>query len=344
MTTSAPTLRPRPASFSGGRADLIVCLGYGPELPVYARARALWQFYASHFPSIQFYFVREATDLGCGEIRFDGHDVVIGIGDKFRPSGSDAAGYAETGVWSNIENQRSVFRQVSFYDYLLRSRDAPFYVYQSTITSVVDFRSVLAIMDTLPATQCYSGMPGIMTGPPEIKGLSFACGTNGIISSDLLATMRNRYEPGHAFTNLPQDLWQALVLQDVPRIALPFFSFVNPRADVGIDSNVAEMTRRLLAHGHYHFRVKSDSAAAGLAAREDIDPWIMLEVMKTVLASQHSTDAALGLKERLTRSLNPNNGETMTAYGEEKFFSGPRDFPLNDTETESLYPDLVRAP
>ena len=54
MTTSTPTLRPRPASFSGGRADLIVCLGDGPELPVYARARALWQFYASHFPNIQF--------------------------------------------------------------------------------------------------------------------------------------------------------------------------------------------------------------------------------------------------------------------------------------------------
>lgn len=344
MTDSTPTSPARrPGSFQGGRPDLIVCLGYGPELPVYARARALWQFYASHFPNIKFYFVREATDLGCGEVRFDGHDVVVGIGNKFRPSGADAAGYAETGVWSNVENQRSVFRQVCFYDFLLRSQEKPFFVYQSTITSVVDFRSVLAIMDTLPTRLCYSGMPGIMTGPPEIKGLSFACGTNGIISSDLLLEMRNRYEPGHAYTNLPQDLWQALVLEEVPRIALPFFSFVNPRSDVGPDSNVAEMTRRLLAHGHYHFRVKSDSAAAGLAAREDIDPWIMLEVMKTILASQHSTDAALGLKERLTRSLNPNNGQTMTAYGEEKFFTGPRDFPLNDTETETLYPDLVRA-
>ena len=40
------------------RPGLVVTIGYGDELPVFRRARALWQFYMTHFPGIEVIFLR----------------------------------------------------------------------------------------------------------------------------------------------------------------------------------------------------------------------------------------------------------------------------------------------
>lgn len=310
--------------------ELVVCLGHGGEDPTYARAHALWRFYASHFPDISFLFVRDSNELRHGEVRHDGHSLVVGIDANF-------------GVGLHQEHQRMIYRQIAVYEFLLRSRQRPFYVYQSTITSVVDFRGVQAMLELLPDKACYAGMPGRMATPADLEGLTFACGTNGIFSSDLLTLMRDRYVAGHPYADLPQDLWQALVLQDIPRIALPFFSFVTQRSAAQIGPPLAEMTRRLIGGGHYHFRVSTGNDPNDPQARANRDPWIMLEVMKGVLSCTPPAGVFERLQQDLTLSLATKNGKTMAAYGEDNFFTGTRRFPLDDTEAELIYPDL-KAP
>lgn len=221
----------RSDSFKQGRHNLIVCLGYGDNLPVYLRSRALWEFFISHYPNIQVIFTRDTDKLGRGEVQHNGHDLLFGVGLDPLIGTTEQPGYAATGIWSQNENRRQIYRQIALYDYLLRTRSQPFYVYQATITSVVDFRGLFAVLDQMPATGCYAGMPGRVATPSEYADLTFACGTNSLFSSDLVTLMRDRYDPNHPYATLPNDIWQALILHDIPRIPL-LFSASSSRASL----------------------------------------------------------------------------------------------------------------
>lgn len=308
---------------------LIVYIGYGYELPVYQRARALWQFYISHFPGIETIFVRETDQLGRGEVVSDGYDLLVGIGSDFRGAGQ---GYATHGVWSPTENSRVIFRQMAVYDYLLRTHTKPFFLYQTTVTSVVDFRALNSIIGQMPTTGCYAGTTGRLTAPEELSGLTFVSGANSLFSRDVLELMRNRYDPDHPHAALPNDVWQALVLQDIPRLPLPSFNFVAPVIPRATSNEVFALAQKMLHDGHFHFRIKTTSAEAGMGKREDADPWIMLKVMEAVLSTETVPTAALDLRNRFARFIDGGAGVPLTAFSEVSFYGGPRDFPLNDTE------------
>ncbi|OIQ75126.1 glycosyltransferase family 10 (fucosyltransferase) [mine drainage metagenome] len=326
---------------SAGRPDLIVSFAYGPELPVFLRSRALWQFFIQHYPNVKVIFFKESEKLNRGETHFDGHDLLIGVGGSKSLESLEPHGYAASGVWSPGENARCIYRQMALYDYLLRSNQKPFYLYQATITSVVDFRGLTSLIDQMPRTACYAGMPGRLNSPKEYAGLTFACGTNSLFSSDMLALMRSRYDPDHIYATLPNDIWQALVLKDIPRLCLPYFSFVKPRPNGGRHSNVGILTKRLMEQGHFHFRVKTTSNESGFELRENTDPWIMLQVMEAILETLPAPAENLKLIYQLTQSVSPVNGISLGAYDEMNFFSGTRSFPLNDIEAELIFPDLA---
>lgn len=326
---------------NAGRKDLIVYFTYGDEMPVFTRARSLWEFYISYFPNVKVYFVRETNKLNLGEIQSNGYDLLVGIGDFNSQDPSVRNGYADTGIWSENENQRVIYRQLAIYDYLLRTNREPFYVYQATITSVVDFRGLLALLETMPAKACYAGMPGRLTSPPAYNGLTFVCGTNSLFSSDLLLLMRTRYDPDHEYATLPNDVWQALILQDIPRLSMPFFSFIKPRKHNGYDNKIKEMVKFLLDQGHYHFRVKTTTVQDGFGLREDVDPWIMLKIMEAILLTRVVPKSNIDLVEKLILCLNLKNGPVMSAFNEDAFFTGPRSFPLNDIELENIHPEIL---
>lgn len=312
-----------------GHPDLVIYIGYGYELPVYKRARALWQFYISHFPHIPTIFVRETPDMARGEVAADGYDLLVGIGNDFKSKGD---GYAARGVWAPAENSRVIFRQMVVYDYLLRTRTKPFFLYQTTITSVVDFRALIRVLAHMPASGCYAGSTGRLTSPKELDGLTFVSGANSLFSRDVLDLMRRRYEPDHPHTTLPNDVWQALVLQDVPRIPLPSFNFVQPRAPSVNLPGVGSLAHRMLQAGHFHFRIKTTSAEAGFGAREDVDPWIMLKVMESVLSLESAPEVTMALMEKFARFIDGGMGNPLTAFADVSFYGGPRDFLLTDTE------------
>jgi hypothetical protein len=341
--TLSPEEAKRASLQNAGRKDLIVYLGYGDELPVYQRARAIWEFYISHFPNIKAYFVRDTKNLPRGEIVGNGYDLLVGIGESGHNVGDSGPGYKESGTWSVSENAGVIYKQMAVFDYMLRMNPNPFYLFHATVTSVVDFRGLVKVMDRLPATQCFAGMAGQLTkmNVPEVAGLTFICGTNSIFSRDMMELLRSRYDPNHPNARFPNDVWQSLTLKDIPRIPiLPFFSFLEPRKFGSSLDDVGALTRQLLNDGHFHFRVKTSNPVPGMSAREDIDPWIMLKIMQTILDSHPPEQASRILSEKLSLMVNSANGQTLAAFAEEGFFSGPRDFPLNDIEAKSVYPNL----
>jgi len=317
------------------KPKLVVISGYGNELPVFGRARALWEFYSSHFPEVDFYFIRDSDDLVSGEAVMDGKDLVIGMRGSPHERHSNEGGYADSGIWGAHENRRQIHRQVAMYDYLLRKYEAPFYLYQSTITSVVDFRAIYSAIEILPAEKCYAGMPGRLTGPDQLTGLTFACGTNNLFSRDVVLELRNRYTPGSPPTYYPNDIWQALTLRDLPRLPLPYSSFVRPRTAETL-GDVREQTKAMLAGGHFHFRVKTESEKSGLGKREDIDPWVMVRVMEEVLSNPVNTAQVQALMLDLARCAGAVDMGGMLPgilpVMPEEMFTNPRHFVLSDYE------------
>lgn len=324
---ASPSLMARIAATES--PDLVVMIGYGDELPVYRHARALWQFYAAHFPNIQIVFTRWSTKLAPGEVVDNGYDLLVGMGEQFR--GENA--YDSTGVWSGSENAKFVYRQVVVQDYLLRTRPRPFFFYHLTLTSVVDFRVLNNVLRLLPTTGCYAGPPQRLNGPEFVAGLTFISGASTLFSSDALVHMRERYHPEHAICQFPNDVWQALVLEDYQRIALPTFNFLRPRAPLADDAAVRAIAKQQLQAGHYHFRVKTVAPQDAAGRREDVDPWIMLRIMETILSSEPAPEqATLALIQKYAWAATSGHQGPMPSRVHTPLFRGARDIPFNDEE------------
>ncbi|HEY1091070.1 MAG TPA: glycosyltransferase family 10, partial [Burkholderiaceae bacterium] len=321
---------------ASGARELIVYFGYGDELPVFSRARALWQFFLSHYPNVRAVFARTSRNLARGEVREIDGDLVVGLG-----ANEHQAGYAATGVWSINENQSVIFRQLEVYRYLLKKYPQPFYLFQTTVTSVVDFRAISSLLALMPSTACYAGSTSRLNSPPAVANLTFNSGANCLFSRDVLELMLQRYDPAQAAAHFPNDVWQAVVLQDLPRTPLPFFSFIKPRTPDSRARLVPEITRRLLAMGHFHFRIKTTSAEAGIGLREEVDPWIMVSVMDAILASPPAYAANQRMVRAFVDALAPDNGHTLQGFSSKPLYSGPRNFPVQDTEADIVFPDLA---
>lgn len=321
----APDLLERIAAFD--RPDLIVAICYGDELPVYRHARALWSFYLSHFPNVKVIFPRWTDTLPLGEVRLEHGDLLVGM----KGGGFDGkATYASTGVWSQSENAKVVFRQHMVQDYLLRTYRHPFHLLQTTVTSVVDFRALGALLDHLPATRCYAGPVVRLNAPEEYRGQTFLSGANVVISRDVAQLLCDRYNPADRSAMLPNDVWQSLLLHDVPRIAMPTFHFVKRRETRAHGAAIYQLAQRQLREGHYHFRVKTAAPNEGTIRREDIDPWIMLRIMEAVLSTETSPAASVELLGRVARMTDGGAGLPVPSRMTTRLHLGPRDFPMHD--------------
>jgi len=308
---------------------IVLILGYGPELLVYIRARKIWDFYVSFFPDIEILFFKENPKFGPGEIYFDGLDYNVGI-DLSQAPNKEGPTYADTGTWSPNENWRVINRTVAIYHFLLRSRPEPFYCYHATITSVVDLRVLKKLITKLP-TQCFAGMPGLIYQPQEYSGL-YIWGANAIMSNDLLKILCERYDPLHSSCLLPNDVWQHYQLPEVTRTAIPFFSFLRERDKGFINSEIESTTKKMMGLGYFHFRIKTSSINNENYDRSEIDPWIMLIIIKTILASSTPNNINL-IFELIAECMKPLDANNLPMkIPENMFFKTPRVLPLDDNE------------
>lgn len=309
--------------------NLIICLGYGPELATFMRAKYVWDFYASHFPDINFIFITESENIKLGEIISDGNKLLIGTGNRQHIENT----YKTTGKWSSQQCHGQILRQMVLYDYLLRVHPENFHLYQSTITSVIDLRGLLSILPLLPSDRCFAGFPTRLSSPPELAGLTYCSGASTLFSRDMVKLMRDRYEPSAASAHAPNDVWEGLTLIDIPRTPLPYFSFNRPRKKSDGVDDVAIITKKLIDIGHFHFRVKTTSQEEGLERREDIDPWIMLKIMETILQTPHDPKNQKSLFEELCRFTGCDEMNNFPATSAESLFKDrPRTIPLTDLE------------
>lgn len=303
---------------------LIVSIGYGDELPVYGRARWLWEFYRTFFPKCEVLFFKDDPTLPSGQMQFDGRDILVG--SQGAVAGGQG-GYAINGVWSAQENRRAIARQLALYRHLLATRTEPFFLFQTTITSVTDLSALQGLLEYLPQRQCFAGNVGRLNGPPDFDGLVFASGANSLFSSDVLQTMLDRFDTNAAAAKLPNDVWQGWVLRDIPRIALPMFVF----ADACNFSSVAGKMERLLAQGHFHFRIRTDEADRTVL-REEIEPWIMTRVMECVTKTGGTRKEAVRALQRAFHRFIANNDAAYVDVYMPEIYHGPRDFFLSDSE------------
>ena len=281
-----PVAPPKPAP------KLVVVVGYGTEQSIFTRAKSVWDFHASFFSGFDLYFLRQSTDVPGGQVNLvEGNVIEVGVGGVTVPGHSDTNLYSQTGIWSKTENFLTIYRQMGMYDFLLRQYQGNFHLFNSTVTSVIDFDGVLSALSQLPAERCYAGMPDTLGAPryteAPLQGLNLVFGTNTLLSRDVLELARARYVQDDPFTFEPNDVWLSQLLDDIPRQALPFFSFLKYRDVQDPSDSAYQLAQQLNTQGHYQFRVKTaPSTYPPGARREDVDPWIMLSIAKAIVGNR----------------------------------------------------------
>ena len=164
-------------------------------------------------------------------------------------------------MWGKSENMAQFLRQVAFYKWLLNYTNSNFYLYQSSVTSLPDFRYVNAIINALPATGCFAGMPARLSNDCAIeyfRGFLILCGTNTIVSRDVCKLLIDYFErDDRKYITTPQDVYTSYLLRDVPRFILPFFTFDN-MIDLK-SSDILSVFRHQSGSGHFHYRFKTNN-------------------------------------------------------------------------------------
>ena len=308
------------------KGRLVVCVPYGEEQAVFLRAKSIWDFYSSFYDGFDLFFVRSDASKECGEVSLEGSNIiVVGIKNIQIPDNDDTNRYDQSGVWGKSENYLTIYRQVCMYDFLLRRYPENFHLFLPTVTSVIDFDGLKSAINCLPTERCFAGMPNTLDAPrytqAPLKGLNIVFGTNTVLSRDTIKLARSRYRFDDVMILEPNDVWLSSVLQDVPRQALPFFSFTKYEP-VGQLSNVLEIAESQNKKGHFQFRVKTDPSLYPLGVkREDVDPWIMLNVAKTILKTKGIRDYC-GYLEFFQSSFEGGSENQIPARSTKHVFNG----------------------
>ncbi len=309
--------------------DLIIAIPYGFEMPLFMKARSLWESFRNIYSDLEILFFRGSNDLQLGEVTFDRGDLVVGTKCEYTNNTSESSNYAQMGSWGPQENFSSIFRQVTLYHHLLRTRKNPFYLYHSTITSVVDFRGLAEVIAKFHPENLLAGMPGRL-GAPELNGLTFVCGTNNLVSSDIVQLMAERYKLGEPSGFYPNDIWQAITLKDVKRKVMPFFTISTP-VDL---SNFDEVhfrikVRKALKMGHFHFRVKTHEPRYSFFPeidqtnyrREDVDPILMRIIMDEIIDFNFEKNAVNKILDQLSEHATNSHSHEFNVFEGNNFMS-----------------------
>lgn len=311
--------------------SLIVTIGYDPDVYIYRSARHFWDFYKSFFPNIHFLFVRETHTLTVSESHHDGRDLVIGTKD-FASSHSGSVDRSQPDS-SRMDHGRLIFRQIALYHHLLSSVPSFFLVFHCNITSVVDFRGLLHAIRAVNSGDFFAGMPYKLTGPDPLTNLTFASGAGTILSRPAIEKLVARYDASSWTTQLPNDVWQAVLLPDVPRTVLPMFSFVREVNRIPDLEATESKVRQLLQFGHFHFRVKSGSEPpVSNYPRELVDQFLLYRIASAIIGHEFLSEKVDLLLQSLRLFCSGTLEESLPSYDPRPLLQFPRTFPLNDKE------------
>ncbi len=120
----------------------IVWMTYDQADPLHQKLRGLWHFFSSHYPQIQFFFVRHTDDLSSGEIADNGYDILIG------------------GI---------IDLQIPVHDLVLRRFSKPFVLMQTTLFDVFDPQRFSQICSTVEPDTYWIGTVGKLMGHVAVE-------------------------------------------------------------------------------------------------------------------------------------------------------------------------------
>jgi hypothetical protein len=327
--------------------DLIIAIPYGFEMQLFQKARSVWESFRNIYSDLEIIFFRDSNDLPLGEISFDRGDLVVGTKCEYTTGDYSIPTYAQTGSWSPAENFSCIFRQITLYHHLLRTRKNPFYVYHSTVTSVVDFRGLSEAIAKYNFDGLLAGMPGRLANP-QFNGLTFVCGTNNLVSSDIVKLMADRFKFGDQSTFFPNDIWQAIELKDVRRKVLPFFTVGTPVDFSNFDEVLfRRKIQKALELGHYHFRVKTleprllpkEAIEIKNYKRENVDPKLMKIIMEEIGKFNFKDGAVTSLLAQLSMLTNASHSLEFDPFEGGMFMRHKVGVPFNDEEVTQYVSD-----
>lgn len=235
---------------------IIVTIGYGHEHPVFSYCKDLWSAYSRNFSDYKFIFHRLSHELELNEIRQIDSELLIDEYDFTSKKNNFA-------ITHQLGYPKQIARWIKLLNFIISNQSGPFWLYAPTVTSVIDFRALDLIINSLECKNVYAGgllnanipenFPLISNSNSLFRILS---GSGFLISSDLIHLILKRaHQVPHFF---PDDVWISLILKDIPRIPLKRFDITEKfNTDYLSIDLFNQLIIKARLDGHFHFRVKS---------------------------------------------------------------------------------------
>ncbi len=268
-----------PAKELRDRCSPLLLIGWDANQQMYRDCKLAWEFLLDRNPWLNVLFVDWNDSLDRGSYFFG--EKSLSIGCKPLVSSDDQSSYYDTGVWSAPENERTVYRTAKTYEIALKRFPSARHLWFSTITSIVSPGWIRVLSGLLPHHGLYAGYPGTLR-EGLYKGIQMIHGATPILSRDVAQKIVERFQDGSPDNQIPNDHWQGIMLQDVPRTPLPLFVFERPRPDPTDLHEVYGITEQMLQLGFHHFRVKTKNNKNKSYDRTGVDPRILIRIAEAM--------------------------------------------------------------
>ena len=259
---------------------IIFLAGYGRENRVFIDARELWKLYTAIDATVsKHYFIISNLTVEPGEIFLRDGDLNIGVAEELKEKlAKDPTRFEVTGSWSVVENRIILERNIRAFEYVLESNQGPFWLFASSVTSIIGFNSLASLIQDWPCRNTFGGKIEFVQ-LPDGKYLTFPSGSGILYSRDMVELIVSRSKQySH---DLASDVWLGLTLLDQPRT--PLFRFDVTDAPQGSDSYFPQQQAKIHAAvkaGHFHLRVKTSGNSALAPDRYKTDVNLLVEAMQ----------------------------------------------------------------
>jgi hypothetical protein len=252
-------------------AKLIILVRYGSESKTFISARLVWERLLRQYDNVEIYFSSASEASEHEWLEKKNTDLISHV----QCDRNLQSRYEETAQWSEAQLITQLKRELIAFEYLYRSQPKPFWVFLTTVTSIISINRLVSFIST---KKCENFLAANLFSGFNTTVMS---GAGTLISSDLIGLVLQRQH--EIPLNFYSDVWLSLTLKDIPRINLQRIDFTEAEGfDLNTLNFVAAKTLDGLSTGHFHFRVKSNKLIGN--GRENVDPKILHTILNVIVA------------------------------------------------------------
>ncbi len=158
--------------------------------------------------------------------------------------------------WTKLGNLETVERNRSATRWVLEAyADTCTHIFYTTVTSIHSVNTLKALVDHIPKSNVYAGMPGVFKTFFGYSPFIFISGSNTLLSSDIAKQILEYKEVDTL--GLPNDVWLGLRLAGMKKICIPRYDMQKKPEEITENYNFSNEIDEAISAGHFHFRVKS---------------------------------------------------------------------------------------